>query len=84
MEWEVIWALGKITMNKASGGNGIPVELFEILKNDAVIQYVSKFGKLSSVHRTGNCQSSFQSPKKDNAAEWSIYNTIALTSHANK
>jgi len=44
-------------MNKASGGDGIPVELFQILKRDAVLkcytQYASKFGKLSSGHRTG-------------------------------
>ena len=43
-------------MNKASGGDGIPVELFQILKDDA-----SKFGKLSSGHRTGKGQFSFQS-----------------------
>ena len=36
LEWEVKWALGSITMNKASGGDGIPAELFQILKNDAV------------------------------------------------
>ena len=36
LEWEVKWALGSITMNKASGGDGIPVELFQILKHDAV------------------------------------------------
>ena len=36
LEWEVKWALGSITMNKASGGDGIPVELFQILKDDAV------------------------------------------------
>ena len=36
LEWKVKWALGTITMNKASGGNGIPVELFQILKDDAV------------------------------------------------
>ena len=56
LEYEVKWALGSITMNKASGGNGIPVELFQILKDDAVkccTQYASKFGKLSSGHRTG-------------------------------
>ena len=43
-------------MNKASGGDGIPVELFQILKDDAVkvlTQYASKFGKLSNGHRTG-------------------------------
>ena len=36
LEWEVKWALGSITMNKANGGDGIPVELFQILKDDAV------------------------------------------------
>ena len=36
LKWEVKWALGIITMNKASGGDGIPVELFQILKDDAV------------------------------------------------
>ena len=54
-------------MNKASGGNGIPVELFQILKNDAVkvcTQYTSKYGKLSSGHRTGKGQFSFQSQRK--------------------
>ena len=54
-------------MNKASGGDGIPVELFQILKDDAVKvlpQYASKFGKLSSGHRTGKAQFSFQSQRK--------------------
>ena len=55
-ECEVKWALESITKNKASGGDGIPVELFQILKDDAVkvcTQYASNFGKLSSGHRTG-------------------------------
>ena len=68
LEWEVKWALASITTNKASGGDGIPVELFQILKDDAVwkyyTQYASKFGKLSSGHRTGKGQSSFQSQRK--------------------
>ena len=67
LECEVKWALESITTNKASGGDGIPVELFQILKDDAVkryTQYVSNFGKLSSGHRTGKDQFSFQSPKK--------------------
>ena len=51
-------------MNKASGVDGIPVELFQILQYDAVIcQYVSKSGKLSSGHRTGKDQFSFQSQR---------------------
>ena len=59
LESEVKWALESITMNKASGVDGIPVELFQILKDDAVkfcTQYASKFGKLSSGHRTGKGQ----------------------------
>ena len=63
LECEVKWALGSITTNKASGSDGIPVELFQILKDNAVkcsIHYVSKFGKLSSDHRTGKGQFSFQ------------------------
>ena len=60
-------ALGSITINKASGGDGIPVELFQILKDDAVkvlTQYATKFGKLSSGHKTGKSLFSFQSQRK--------------------
>ena len=67
LECEVMWALGGITINKASGGDGVPAELFQILKDDAVKvlhTYASKFGKLSSGHRTGNGQFSFQSQRK--------------------
>ena len=67
LECEVKWALGIITTNKASGCDGIPVELFQILKDDAVMfctQYASKFGKLSSGQRTGKDQFSFQSQRK--------------------
>ena len=67
LESEVKWALESISSNKASGGDGIPVELFQILKDDAVkccTQYASKFGKLSSGHRTGKGQFSFQSQRK--------------------
>ena len=63
LERHVKWALGNITMNEASGGDRIPAELFKILKDDAVkcyTQYVSKFGKLNSGHRTGQSESSFQ------------------------
>ena len=58
LEWEVKWSLGSITTNKASGGDGIPVELFQILKMMLLkcsTQYASKFGKLSSGHRTRKC-----------------------------
>ena len=68
MQYEVKWPSGSITMNKASGGDGIPVELFHILKDDAdkcCIHYASKMGKLSSGHRTGKGQFSFQSQRKE-------------------
>ena len=64
---EVKWALGGITMNKASGGDGIPIELFQILKADAVKMLhpiCHKFGKLRSGHSTGKGQFPFQSPKR--------------------
>ena len=61
LECKVKWALGSMTTNKASGGDGIPVELFQILK------YASKFGKLSSGHRTGKGHFSFHSQRKANA-----------------
>ena len=67
LECEVKWALGSITTNKASGGDRIPVELFQILKDDAVkvLHLIcSKFGKLSSGRRTGKGQFSFQSVRK--------------------
>ena len=60
LECEFNWALGIITTNKASGGDRIPVELVHILKDDVAI----KFGKLSSGHRTGKGQFSFQSQRK--------------------
>ena len=68
LECEVKWALGSITKNKASGDDGIPAELFKILKDDAVKVlhsiHVSKFGTLSSGHRTGKGQFSFQFQRK--------------------
>ena len=66
LECKVKRALGSITTNKASGGDGIPAELFQILKDDAVkvLHSTCKFGKLGSVHRTGKGQFSFQSQRK--------------------
>ena len=87
LEWKVKWALGSITTNKASGDDGIPVELFQILKDDAV-------KVLHSI-----CQHIWESqqwpqdwkrsvfipiPKKGNAKECSNYHTIAFISHASK
>ena len=74
LECEVKWALGSIIMNKASGCDGIPAELFQILKDNAMKVLHScagKFGKLSSGHRTGKGQFSFQSPKNVKAKECS-------------
>ena len=68
LECRVKWSIGSITKNKASGGDGIPVELLKILKKMMLLkcctQCASKFGKLSSGHRTGNGQFSFQSLRK--------------------
>ena len=67
VECEVKWALESITTNKATEGDGIPVELFQILKDDAVKVLHSigqQFGKDSSGHRSGKGQFSFQSQRK--------------------
>ena len=67
LECEVQWALGTITMNKVSGGDGIPVDLFKILKDNAVNVLHSicqQIWKFSSGHRTGKGQFSFQSQRK--------------------
>ena len=67
LECEVKWTLGGITMNKASGGDGILAERFQILKVmllKCCTQYASKFGKLSSGHRPGKSKFSFQSQRK--------------------
>ena len=63
LEYEIKWALESITMNKASGGDGIPAELFQILKDDVIkccTQYASQFRKLSNGHKIGKGQFSFQ------------------------
>ena len=67
LECEVKWALGSITMNKDRGGDGIAVELFQILKDDAVNVLHSicqQIWKFNSGHRTGKSQFSFQSQRK--------------------
>ena len=67
LECEVKWALESITTNKPSGGDGIPAELFQILKDNAVkvLHSISQeFGKVSSGHRTRKGQFSFQSQRK--------------------
>ena len=81
LECEVKWTLGSITTNKASGGDGVPNELFQILK-DLCTQYASKFGKLSSDHRTGKGQFSFQSQRQCQRMLTLLH--IALISHTSK
>ena len=85
LECEVKWALGSITMNKASGGDGIPVELFQILKDDAVKVLHSICQQIWKTHQWPQDwkRSVFiPTPKKVNAKECSNYRTTALISHA--
>ena len=79
--------LGRITTNKASGGDGIPVELFQILKDDAVKVLHSicqRIWKTQQWPRDWKRSVSILIPKKGNAKECSNYHTIALISHASK
>ena len=87
LECKVKWALGSITMNKASGCDGIPAELFQIPKDDAVKVLHSI---CEQIWETQQWQQEWKRsvfipiPKKDNAKECSNYCTIALISHASK
>ena len=87
LECEVQWALGRITTNKPSGGDGIPVELFQILKCDAVKMLHSI---CQQIWKTQQCQQDWKRaafitiPKKGNTKECSNYHTIALISHSSK
>ena len=87
LECEVKWAFGSITMNKANGGDAIAVELFQILKKDAVKMLHSI---CQQIWKTQQCPQDWKRsifipiPKKGNAKECSNYRTIALTSHASK
>ena len=87
LDCEVKWALESITMNKASGGDGIPVELFQILKDDAVKVLHSICQQIWKTQQwpKGLKRSVFiPIPKKGNAREYSNYHKIALNSHASK
>ena len=86
LECKVKWALGNITTSKASGGDRIPVELFQILKDDAVKVLHSMPANLeNSAVATGPEKVSFHfNPKKGNAKQCSNYHTVVLISHANK
>ena len=87
MDCEVTWALGSITTNKASRGDGIPVELFQILKDDAVKVLHSI---CQQIWKTQQWPQDWKSsvfipiPKKGNAKKCSNYHTIVLISHASK
>ena len=87
LECEVKWVSGSITMNKASGGDGIPVELFQILKDDAVIVLPSICQQIwKTQQRPQDWKKSIfiPIPKRGNAKECSNYGTIALISHPSK
>ena len=85
LECEVKWALGSITTNKASGGDGIPIELFQILKDDAVKVLYSICQQIWKTQQWPQDWSVFiPIPKKGKAKECSNYHTIALISHTSK
>ena len=87
LECELKWALGSITTTKASGGNGIPVELFQILKDDAVkVQHsiCQRIWKMQQWPQNWKRSVFIPIPKKSNAKEYSNYCTIVLISHASK
>ena len=87
LECEVKWSVGSITMNKASEGDGIPVELFQILKDDAVKVLHSIY---QQIWKTKQWPQDWKRSvfililKKGNAKESSNYHAIALISHASK
>ena len=87
LEYEVKWALESITMNKASGGDRIPVELFQILKDDAVKvphSTCQQIWKTQQWPQDWKRSVFIPVPKRGSAKECSNYCTIALISHASK
>ena len=87
LECEVKWALGSITTNKACERDGIPVELFQILKDDALKVLYSicqQIWKTQQWPQDWTRSLFIPVPKKGNAKEYSNYHTIALISHASK
>ena len=87
LECEVKWALGSIMMNNARGGDGIPVELFQILKDDAMKVLHSicqQIWKTQQWPQDWKRSVFIPIPKKGNAKDYSNYHTIALISHASK
>ena len=87
LECEVKWALGSVTMNKAIGCDGIPVELFQLLKNDAMKVLHSIYQQIWKTHQwpqDWKISVFIPIPRKSNAKECSNYHTIALISHTSK
>ena len=87
LECKLKWALGSITTNKASGGDGIPVELFQILKDDAMKVLHSVCQQIWKTQQWPQDQKRsvfFPIPKKGNAKEYSNYHTVAFISHTSK
>ena len=87
LECEFKWTLGSITMNKANGGDGIPVELFQVLKDDIVKVLHSicqQIGKTQQWPQDWKRSDFIPIPKKGNAKECSNYHTVALISHASR
>ena len=87
LECEVKWDLGRITMNKASGSDGIPAELFQILKDDTVKVLHSTCQQIWKIQQWPQDWKRIvfiPIPKKGNAKECSNYHTVALISHASK
>ena len=87
LEGKIKWAVGSITMNKASGGDGIPLELLQILKDDAIKVLHSIYQQIWKTQQgPQNWKMSVFIPisKKDNAKECSNYYTIVLISHSTK
>ena len=87
LECKVKWALGNITMNKVTGGNGTPVELLQILKDDAAKVMHSICQQIWKTQQwPQDCKRSvfIPIPKKGNAKECSNYLTVVLISHASK
>ena len=87
LEYEVKWALGSITTNKASGGDGIPAELFQILQDNGVKVLHSICQQIWKTHQWSRDMERsvfIPIPKKSNAKECSNYQTIMLISHASR
>ena len=87
LECEVKWALGSNTNNKTSGGDGIPVELFQILKDDAVKvphSICQQIWKTQQWPQDWKRSAFIPVPKKGNAKGCSNYRTITLISHSSK